>query len=110
MRPRTGIEQRSLNIFHDAFPLTEVVPRPTRFKHVAVSDGASDQQRDGQPRSAAAGAVLPAAPQPPPAEPDAAVTQPHEPAAVHGYCHTLTQSVTHFYCLLLHSQTSAMLC
>lgn len=65
-----------------------------RFKHVAVSDGASDQQRGGKSRSAAAGAVFPAAPQPSPAEPDAAVPQPHEPAAVHGYRHTLTQSVT----------------
>lgn len=68
--------------------------RLSRFKHVAVSDGASDQQRGGQPRGAAAGAVFPAAPQPPPAEPDAAVPQPHEPAAVHGYRHALAQSVT----------------
>lgn len=69
------------------------MPCLARFKHIAVSDGASDQQRGGQPRSAAAGAVFPAAPQPPPAEPDAAVPQPHEPAAVHDYCHTL-ESVT----------------
>lgn len=66
----------------------------TRFKHIAISDGASDQQRGRQPCGAAAGAVFPTAPQPPPAEPDAAVPQPHEPAAVHGYCHTLAQSVT----------------
>lgn len=65
----------------------------SRFKHVAVSDGAGDQQRGGQPGGAAARSLLPAAPQPPPAEPDAAVPQPHEPAAVHGDCHTLAQSV-----------------
>lgn len=65
-----------------------------RFKHVTVSDGASDQQRGGKPGSFAAGAVFPAAPQPPPAEPDAAVTQPHEPAAIYGHRHALTQSVT----------------
>lgn len=65
-----------------------------RLEHIAVAVRASDQQRGGQPCSAAACTVLPAAPQPPPAEPDAAVPQPHEPAAVHGYCHTLAQSVT----------------
>lgn len=65
----------------------------SRFKHVAVSDGAGDQQRGGKPGSAAARSLLPAASQPPPAEPDAAVPQPHEPAAVHGDCHTLAQSV-----------------
>lgn len=66
----------------------------SRFKHVAIPDGAGDQQRGGQPGGAAACPLLPAAPQPPPAEPDAAVTQPHEPAAVHGVRHTLAQSVT----------------
>ena len=65
-----------------------------RFKHIAVSDGASDQQCGGQPGGAAAGAVFSAASQPPPAEPDAAVSQPHEPAAIHDHCHALTQSVT----------------
>lgn len=68
----------------------------SRFKHIPVSDGASDQQCGGQPCSAAAGAVLPAASQPSPTEPDAAVSQPHEPAAIHGCSHTFTQSVTHF--------------
>lgn len=77
--------------------LTELLSGLARFKHITVSDGASDQQRGWQPCSTAAGAVFPAAPQPPPAEPDATVSQPHEPAAVHGYCHTLTQSVTVFY-------------
>lgn len=62
-----------------------------RLEHIAVAVGAGDQQRGRQPGGSAACAVLPAAPQPPPAEPDAAVPQPHEPAAVHGYCHTLAQ-------------------
>lgn len=61
-----------------------------RSEHVAVSVGASDQQRGGEPCSAAAGAVLPAAPQSPPAWPDAAVPQ---PAALHGHRDSLTQSV-----------------
>lgn len=74
--------------------MTEIWSFLNRFKHIAVSDGASDQQCGGQPGSAAAGAVFSAAPQPPPAEPDATVSQSHEPAAVHGYCHTLTQYVT----------------
>lgn len=71
--------------------MTEIWLCLVRFKHVAVSDSASDQQCGGQPGSVAAGAVYPAASQPTPAEPDAAVSQPHEPAAIHGYCHTLTQ-------------------
>lgn len=66
----------------------------SRFEHVAVPDGAGDQQRGGQPGGAAARPLLPAAAQPPPAEPDAAVAQPHEPAAVHGVRHTLAQLVT----------------
>lgn len=75
--------------------------RLTRFEHVAVPDGAGDQQRGGQLGGAAAGSVLSAASQSSPAEPDAAVAEPHEPAAVHGHCHTLTQSVTHSYSLCL---------
>lgn len=69
-----------------------------RFKHIAVSNGAGDQQRGGKSCSAPAGAVFSAAPQPSSAEPDAAESEPHEPAAVHGLRHTLTQSVTHFDC------------
>lgn len=110
------------NLFYRDMVRLRFFLRLSRFKHVAVSDGASDQQRGGQPCGAAAGAVFPAAPQPPPAEPDAAVPQPHEPAAIHGYRHTLAQSVTlsylvyfvHYYglcvpvtgliCLLAHEQ------
>lgn len=84
---------KSLHWFHRGPNLTEVSLRLTRFEHVAISDGASDQQRGGQLSGAAAGAVFPAAPQPPPSEPDAAVPRPNESAAVHGYCHTLAQSV-----------------
>lgn len=85
-------------IMHD---VTEVPLCPTRFKHIAISVGASDQQRGGQPSGAAAGAVFPAAPQPPPAEPDAAFPQSHESAAVHGNRHTLAQSVTFIHTLTL---------
>lgn len=62
-----------------------------RLEHIAVAVCAGDQQCGGQPSGAAACAVLPAAPQPPPAESDAAVPQPHEPAALYGYRHTLAQ-------------------
>lgn len=89
--------RQSLPLFLSRYGPTEVSLCVDRFKHIAVPDGACDQQCGREPRSAAAGAVLPAAPQPSPAEPDAAVSQPHEPAAVHGYRHTLAQSVTHFY-------------
>lgn len=75
-------------------PPTDSDSPRSRFKHVAVPDGARDQQRGGQPGGAAACPLLPAAAQPPPAEPDAAVAQPHEPAALHGVRHTLAQSVT----------------
>lgn len=68
-------------------------PLLSRFELVAVPIGASDQQCSGQPGGAAACPVLPAAPQPSPARSDAAVSQPHGTAAVHGDSHTLTQLV-----------------
>lgn len=64
----------------------------SRSEHVAGADGTRHQQRHGQSGSPAAGAVLAAVEQPT-STAHATVVQPHESAALHGICLTLTQSV-----------------
>ncbi len=81
-----------------AFFTWHIIVLTSRFEHVAGADGTCHQQHYRQSGSIAAGAVLAAAECLAPAA-HATVTQPHEPAALHGLCLTLTQSV-HFLCPL----------
>ncbi|XP_065550426.1 hepatocyte nuclear factor 1-beta isoform X4 [Lathamus discolor] len=58
----------------------------TESQHLAGAERSRYQQRRRQLGSSAARPVLAAAPQPAPAAADAAVAQPHVPAALHGHC------------------------
>lgn len=76
-----------------------VIVLASRFEHVTGADSTRHQQHCRQSGSITAGPVLAADECLTPAA-HATVTRPHEPAALHGLCLTLTQSV-HFLWLLI---------